>query len=208
MSTGPHSPEYADIIAAAHPLAQRLIERHGGDSDARVLELGTGSGRNLRALRAAGLSVVSLNDATASSSDAIATLDGGFSAALSTHALLHGTASSLPEMVRAIAKKLKPDSCLYATFGSSRDARFGCGERIDDRTYAPLDGDERGIAHMYFDEQNLRALLEPRFTIEALEERDVDRVAGSWAHSHRPLSEAVHWFVVACRREDPELGKL
>ncbi len=200
MSQAPHSPDSADTFAAAHPLAQRLIERLRNDSSARILQIGTGSGRNLRALRAAGFIVLSVDDRAADAPEALATLGGQFSAVISTHALLHGNCTSLEEMVSAIAQSLRHGGLLYATFGSSRDARFGRGERIDNRTFSPTQGDERGVAHIYFDELELRSLLQPYFVIEALQEHDVDRIAGSWAHSQEPLSGAVHWFAIARRR--------
>jgi len=196
----PHSPEHADTIAAAHPLARALIERFRGEPGARILEIGTGSGRNLRALRAAGLSVNSLDDARAARPDAIGAAGDDFAAALSTHALLHGDSNSLKEMMSAVARALRSGAFLYATFGSSRDARFGRGERVDDLTFAPSEGDERGVPHAYYDEQRLRALLEPYFKIESLEEHDVDRVAGSWAHREETLAGAIHWFAIARRR--------
>ncbi|MBV8196925.1 MAG: hypothetical protein JO263_02210 [Candidatus Eremiobacteraeota bacterium] len=56
------------------------------------------------------------------------------------------------------------------------------------------------MPHVYFDEPRLRALLEPLFEIEALEEQDVDRIVGRWAHQQQPLSGAVHWFAIARRR--------
>ena len=200
MSNAPHSPESADTFAAAHPLTRRLIKRLENDPGARILEIGTGGGRNLRALNAAGFVVVSLDDARAASPDAIAAAGNEFGAVISTHALLHGNSESLPDTMRLIALALEPGGLLYATFGSSRDARFGRGERIDEFTFAPTDGNERGVPHVYFDEPRLRALLEPLFEIEALEEQDVDRIVGRWAHQQQPLSGAVHWFAIARRR--------
>ncbi|MBV9233813.1 MAG: methyltransferase domain-containing protein [Candidatus Eremiobacteraeota bacterium] len=199
MSQAPHSPRFADTFAAAHPLAQRLIGRLANDAGARILEIGTGSGRNTRALRDAGFSVVTINDARFASPDAPAA-GADFAAAISTHALLHGDSETVAHATRRIAWALKPGAWLYGTFGSSRDARFGQGQRIDDCTFAPLQGDERGVPHVYFNERRLRALLEPYFGVESLEEHDVDRVAGSWAHRERPLSGAVHWFATARRR--------
>ncbi|MDQ2992771.1 MAG: hypothetical protein M3R30_08145, partial [Candidatus Eremiobacteraeota bacterium] len=125
---------------------------------------------------------------------------GAFVAALSTHALLHGTPASIATRLREIAHALEPDGRLYATFGSTRDTRFGAGERIDETTYAPLEGDEIGVAHVFFDEARLRATLEPAFAIERLSEVPVDGIAGKWAHRAKPLSGAVHWFVEAVRR--------
>ncbi|MBV9262690.1 MAG: methyltransferase domain-containing protein [Candidatus Eremiobacteraeota bacterium] len=200
MREAPHSPEHADTIAAAHPLARALIERLRPERGARILEIGTGSGRNLRALQAAGLSVTSIDDARAACRDGIDAAGDGFTAGLSTHALLHGDSNSLTVTMHSIALALRSGGYLYASFGSSRDPRFGRGDRIDEFTFAPTEGDERGVSHVYYDEQRLRALLEPYFEVESLEEHAVDRIAGSWAHREEPLSGAIHWFAVARRR--------
>jgi SAM-dependent methyltransferase len=184
----------------AHPLAQRLIECLRGERGRRVLDFASGSGRNAAALRDAGFDVIALDDVAAASNEPLRRMNERMAAVLSTHGLLHGTRPAIAARVRAIAAALEDGGWLCATFGSSRDARFGEGERIDDSTYAPIAGDERGVVHTYFSREELRALLEPYFAIESLTEHGVDRVAGSWAHQERPLTGAVHWFVIARRR--------
>jgi hypothetical protein len=168
-----------------HPLALDLIERLSDRPAARVLEIGSGSGRNTRALVAAGLRVCSLPP------------DERCVAALSTHALLHGSPTSLATLLDRIAAGLEPDAPLFATFGSMFDARYGMGDEREPHVFAPRDGDEAGVAHAYFDEVRLRKLLVPRFVIESLREVEVDRIAGDWAHPTTPLRGAVHWFAVA-----------
>jgi hypothetical protein len=194
VSKPPASPRARDTIATPHPLTKRLLERV---RTGRVLDFASGRGRNSAALSRAGLSVVAIDDATAESATPLSASDETFVAAISTHGLLHGSVAHVAAKLRAIAEHLESNGLLYATFGSSRDTRFGRGERIDEGTYAPTEGDERGVAHAFFDRARLERLLEERFAIEALEERGVDEVAGSWAHPQTPLSGAVHWFVVA-----------
>jgi hypothetical protein len=200
MRKTPASPETQNTFAAPHPLVERLIERLGGLPAARVLEFAAGRGRNTRAFCSAGLNVIAIDDATAASAQPLREIPGLFAAAISTHGLLHGRADDVRANLRAIADLLQAGGLLYATFVSTRDARFGTGERIDAFTFAPLDGDERGVAHAYFDRPNLAALLAQHFDIESLEERDVDAIAGRWAHSQRPLAGAVHWFAIARKR--------
>ncbi len=171
-----------------HPLALALIERLRGRSGAPVLEIGAGSGRNTRALVAAGFQV-----------GAEPSL-GPYAAALTTHALLHGTPASLAKELASIAAVLEPDAPLFATFGSTRDARYQTGTLVEAHVYAADDGDERGVAHAYFDATRLRALLEPHFAIESMREVAVDEIAGRWAHPTTPLQGAVHWFTIATRR--------
>jgi hypothetical protein len=104
------------------------------------------------------------------------------------------------ERIRAIARALVLHGLFYATFASTCDARYGVGSQIANSTFAPVDGDEAGVPHVYYDETRLRAVLEPSFTIESLEERGVDDIAGRWAHPSTPLRGAVHWIVKASLR--------
>ncbi len=181
----PHSPEHA--ARPPHPLALELIERLRNRPGARILEVGTGSGRNTRALEAAGFTVVTLDN------------DMLVAGALSTHALLHGTPATISGVLHAIAQRLERGGALYGTLGSVRDARYGSGRFIEDGVYAPEEGDERGVAHSYFDEKAVRELLKGDWITESLREVGVDTIAGSWAHQQQPLHDAVHWFVVATR---------
>jgi hypothetical protein len=181
-------------------LAQRLIERLQSVPGGRILDFASGSGRNREALERAGFTVVAVDDRTALSSAPFAGVTRGFAAAISTHGLLHGAPPTIVANVRSIAERLVRRGLLYATFGSTHDARFGSGERIDASTFAPIDGEERGVAHAYFDRDGLRSLLESYVEIESLDERGVDAIAGQWAHEARPLTGAVHWFAIARKR--------
>lgn len=188
------------MISAPHPLAAALIKRLHFRPESRVLDFAAGSGRNGEALRRAGFTVVAIRDEDAASEATVSALTGRLDAVLSTHGLLHGGLRSIEARVRAIANRLDTDGLLFATFGSKRDSRFGLGERVDESTFAPDDGDERGVPHAYFDRDALLALLELHFEVESLREQGVDDIAGSWAHQERPLAGACHWFVVGRKR--------
>jgi hypothetical protein len=175
-----------------HPLAIALIERLRERPGARVLEIGAGSGRNTIALRNAGFIVVNPEDAHAPCAGA-----------LSTHDLLHGTPQSIAARLEMIAGLLQPRAPLHATFGSTRDARYGRGEEREPYVYAAIDGDESGIPHVYFDRERLQPMLERHFEVESLDEVSVDDVAGRWAHARTPLRGAVHWLAVLRRRVAP-----
>jgi SAM-dependent methyltransferase len=181
-------------------LAAALIERLHPRPGTRVLDFSSGSGRNARALRGAGFTVVAIDDTQAASGTPFAGVAGKFTAVVSSHGLLHGTTATVGSRVAEIADRLGSGGLLYAAFGSTRDARFGSGDRLDATTFVPLEGDERGVAHAYFDRERLRALLSAHFEIESLDECGVDDVAGRWAHVEQPLRRAVHWFAVAHKR--------
>lgn len=181
-------------------MAAALIQRlHAGDG-IRVLDFASGRGRNTAALRAAGFTVVALDDAAAAEANALQELSDQFDAVVSTHGLLHGAPDAIALRVRAIAGRLRHGGLFYAIFGSARDSRFGEGRRLGDSTFAPLDGDERDVAHTYFDRDRLGAMLAQYFEIESLEEAEADEVAGRWAHATKPLHGAVHWFTIARKR--------
>lgn len=182
----PDSPE--PTHRPPHPLALELIERLRARTGASVLEVGAGSGRNTRALVAAGFRVCALPG------------DEPCAAALTTHALLHGTPASIGVELDTIVRALEPGAPLFGTFGSTRDARYGTGTLLEPHVYAPREGDEQGVAHAYFDRARLRELLAPHWRIESMREVAVDDIAGKWAHTTAPLRDAVHWFVIATKR--------
>ncbi|HMF27349.1 MAG TPA: methyltransferase domain-containing protein [Candidatus Cybelea sp.] len=188
------------MVVTPHPLAAALIERLHACPSVRVLDFACGSGRNTSALRAAGFTVVAVDDAAAAATEPLREISQAFDAAISTHGLLHGANEAIASNVRAIAECLRTGGLFYATFGSSRDARFGQGRRIGSWTFAPLDGDERDVPHTYFDRNRLAAMLAPYFQIESLEEVGVDEIAGRWAHSAKPLRGAAHWFAIGRRQ--------
>ncbi|HEX3463769.1 MAG TPA: class I SAM-dependent methyltransferase [Candidatus Elarobacter sp.] len=165
--------------------------------DGPVIEVGTGSGRNTRALVDAGIPVVSVPDSTPYTQ-----LPGGrdsYGAALSTHAYLHGASDKLRAGLAELRRVLRPRAPVYLTLGSFKDARYGLGIPFDERTFAPGDGDEAGIPHAYFDRDGVIEMLFG-FEIESMEEVDVDEVVGRWAHADDEAAGRVHWFVIARRK--------
>jgi SAM-dependent methyltransferase len=195
MTTSPHDRS----IRPPHPLAVELAGRLRGVRRARVLDYCAGSGRNARWLEHEGFSVAIVADDEASAFDRTEAHQS-FDGIVSSHGLLHGISTRMPGRVEHLAKQLRPGGWMCATFGSTADRRFGVGERLDDATFAPQDGDEFGVAHAYFGEPALRTMLDAYFDIAVLEERDATQTAGRWAHS-QPLIGAVHWFFVGSARE-------
>ena len=179
-----------------HPLAAALISRYRtGGLDGPVLEVAAGAGRNTRALADAGLTVVATRD-----DDPYTQLPGGrnaYAAALSTHGYLHGSTDKLRIGFAELRRVLRPGAPVFITLGSLNDARFGFGLALDERTFAPGDGPEKGIPHAYFDRASIPEVLRG-YTIESLTETPVDEVVGRWAHA--PAETGLrHWFIVAHR---------
>jgi hypothetical protein len=183
----------------AHPLAERLI-RYAREHalDGPVIEVGSGSGRNTRALVDAGVPNVSVPDSTPYTQ-----LPGtreNYGAGLSTHAYLHGASAKLRAGIAELRRVLRPDAPVYVTLGSIKDARYGLGIPFDERSFAPGEGDETGIPHSYFDRDGVIELLFG-FEIDSMEEVEVDDIVGRWAHgADGDVAGRVHWFVVARRK--------
>jgi hypothetical protein len=181
----------------AHPLAERLIRlAREQPLDGPVIEVGTGSGRNARALVAAGIPNVSVPDSTPYTQ-----LPGSremYAAALSTHAYLHGASAKLRAGIAELRRVLKHGAPIFITLGSFKDARYGLGIPFDERSFAPGEGAELGIPHAYFDRDGVIELLFG-FGIESLEEAEVDDIVGRWAHDDEIVGR-VHWFVQARRQ--------
>jgi hypothetical protein len=187
----------SSFAQTAHPLAQRLVALAGEHPlDGPVIEVGTGSGRNTRALVEAGLPVQSVADDVPYTQ-----LPGSretYGAALSTHAYLHGTSAKLRAGIAELRRVLRPNAPAFITLGSFKDARYGLGIPFDERSFAPGEGAELGIPHAYFDRDGVIELL-LGFTVESMDEVDVDEIVGRWAHPDDEVSGRVHWFVVARR---------
>jgi len=181
----------AATFEGAHPLAQRLFERLEGRRGP-VIVVGDGRGRNSRALRAAGLTVIAVADEAPYTQ-----LDGAaktYEGALSTHAYLHGTSSKIRAGIAELARVLQPDAPALLTLGSIRDVRYGFGDPIDVHTFAPGDGSEAGVPHAYFDRDGVLDVLRP-FTVIRAEEVAVDEIVGKWAHLDEEPAGKIHWFV-------------
>jgi hypothetical protein len=198
-----------------HPLAQTLatlLRRTRSSAPRFAVVLGAGSGRNLAPLIDAGVHVDVIETDTARAQTVAArfarepllrvihaeytdasAFTHKYVAALSTHALLHGTTEHIAAAVSVLTSVMAPDAELFLTFGSTSDPRFGEGTRIAAATWASADGSEAGVPHTYFDEGALRALLRA-FDIISLEETPVRELVGSWAHEEPRAPEIIHWW--------------
>ncbi len=185
-----------------HPLAAVLAGLYRKTGSSRpVIEIAAGSGRNTRYLTGAGIPVVATRD------DASYTqLPGGrnlYAAALSTHGYLHGTVAKMRLGFAELRRVLRPGAPICITLGSIADARFGFGTALDEFTFAPGDGEEIGVPHAFFDRAGVADVLAPAFSVESLDEVDVDAIVGR--HAHAEPSGMRHWFVIA-RRSDAAAG--
>ena len=201
----------------AHPLAVTLAASLVRPVTTRVLVLGAGNGRNFPPFLAAGARIDALDDDASriasvqerlgkqtglrfahGAYDAPLPFPERYDAALSTSALLHGSRRGVAAAVRNVFEALRPGGTLHLVLGSRSDPRYGEGDDLGDGAFAPLDGPERAVPHVYFDRDGVRALLE-RFELAELSEGSAERTAGRWAHDPAEAARIVHWFVRARR---------
>jgi len=181
----------------------------------RFLLLGVGNGRNIPALLANGGSVDAIEEDPARAGAVAARFageprvriatapyagkppfGGSYDGALSTNALLHGSQAGVRAALAGCALALRAGAPLYLVLGSRSDPRFGRGRRLDDAVFAPTEGPEADVPHVYFDAAGVRELLAD-FALVALDETSAAETAGRWAHDASDAAHIVHWFVRA-----------
>ncbi len=198
-----------------HPLALELANALA--PGARVLLLGVGSGRNVPCLLGAGARVDAVEEDPDRARAALErfagegrvritrgrysgplAFTGGFDAALSTHALQHGSLAQVAAAVGAARNRLRPGALFFLTLGSKRDPRYASGRRIDANVVAPRDGAEAGVPHVFLDESEVVTLL-AGFDLDSVVEDSAAETAGTWAHTADEARTLVHFFVRARR---------
>ena len=168
----------------------------------RILDLGAGSGRHTLPLAVQGFQVVALDV----SDTALRALDGRTrKAGLSNVTLVRHDMADLPfpdgyfdglvcanVMHHGLSKEVSPSfneagrvlrrggAGLFVVI-SDKDDRFGDGKKLEPKTFMFTRGEEKGIVHHFFDEQELRGVLEG-FRIVRLSEEFSPEAGVKMAH--------------------------
>ena len=81
-----------------------------------------------------------------------------FDAVISVQVLHHNTAENIRRLIAEIWRVLQPEGLFFATTPISKNQaqRF---RQIEENTFLPLDGREKGIPHHIFDEDQIREFL-------------------------------------------------
>jgi len=105
-----------------------------------------------------------------------------FHGVIAWDAIHHNTRHGIEKTVETIERALQPGGLFLATLLSDKAGRFGKGLEIDHRTFIDDEGGEPGVPHHYFDEEEVRILLD-RFELLILAEevtRYVHGTEGFW----------------------------
>lgn len=194
--------ENGRFFAEPHEWLPELIGLMKSRSFHRVLDLGCGSGRHLLPLARAGLSVFGFDnsqhglrlakeDLVDARLEAQLQLgdfrnplpyrEGSFGAVLSIQVIHHARMKTIENVVGEIERVLLSGGLLFLTVPESR-TQAATFRQIEERTFLPEDGPEKGVPHHYFDESELRELL-----------RNFDIFKFS-------IDKAQHYSLFACRR--------
>jgi SAM-dependent methyltransferase len=167
-----------NVLDVPEPLAVELAEAL--PPRARVLDLGCGAGRHLPLMVWRGLVTVGVDVAPnglARSRERLESLDltahlvrgdfrrplpfpdRAFDAVLTVKTVNHGMPEDGARAFHEAGRVLRPGGRLVAIVISDRDARFGDGEEIAERTFVHRSPPEAGVPHHYFTEAELRRLL-------------------------------------------------
>jgi ubiquinone/menaquinone biosynthesis C-methylase UbiE len=157
----------------------------------RVLDLGCGAGRHSILLAKTGFQVVALDlSETAlkiledrlkiASIDNVTLVkhemwelpfvDNYFDGVLCTNVLHHGRLAEIRRAIREVHRVMRRGSVAFIVALSTADFRKGNGKMLERNTYVFTRGEERGIIHHFFTNQELRTCFR-RFKILSFEER-------------------------------------
>lgn len=142
----------------------------------RVLDLGCGPGRHLVYLASKSFEVVGLDisdTALAMCNDRISKtgfknttlvkhemfelpfINAYFDSVLSTNVIHHAPLRQIKMTINEIHRVLKKNGSVLVTVASDSDYRNHTGKKIEDNTYVFTEGDEVGITHHFFKEDEL-----------------------------------------------------
>jgi 2-polyprenyl-3-methyl-5-hydroxy-6-metoxy-1,4-benzoquinol methylase len=95
--------------------------------------------------------------------------DGEFDITISRAVIIHATLQDIKRTVYEVARTTKPGGLFFVTFVTERSSEWKVGKEIlEDITYIPQAGPEKGLVHTYLTAANAVALLEPFFFIEEI----------------------------------------
>ncbi len=171
--------ESGRFFTQPHEALPEMIRLLKARSFYRILDLGCGSGRHLVPLARAGLSVFGFDNSPhglllaqqdlkvkqleghlqlGDFRDHLPYRNGAFDAVISTQVIHHAETKTIRRVVAEIERVLVPGGLLFLTVPKSK-TQASSFRQIEEGTFIPEDGPEKGIPHHYFEESELRELL-------------------------------------------------
>lgn len=167
------------VFESPHQDIPRLMPYFEARGVKRILDLGCGSGRHIVYLAKHDFEVYGIDaspagiklakrwveDEKLTASLIIGNMynklpyaDAFFDAVISVQVLHHNTAENIRRLIAEIWRVLQPAGLLFATVPvyKNQAKRF---QQIEENTFLPLDGREKGIPHHIFDEEQIRRFL-------------------------------------------------
>jgi SAM-dependent methyltransferase len=188
-----------------------LLPRLRNENRARVLDLGSGTGRHTVHLSREGFLTVGVDPAPRGLRRAARWLrseslpvrvlrgqmsylplkDNSFDCVVSVYVMHHATLSRIRRAFAEVERVLVPGGILLTLIQSAGDWKEGLGMRMEANTFLPDSGDEEGIPHHFFSETEIRELLNEFEILQMKQEKLDDRLPGKAPVRHR------HWEVLA-----------
>lgn len=119
-----------------------------------------------------------------------------FHGVLSWDALHHNTAARIRETVATVRANLVTGGLFLCTLKSRNADSFGAGDEIEPNTFVQHTGPEAGVPHHYFDEDEVRDMLEGWETVVLVERRCDYRVRSADFLDVNPFDYTV-WGLLA-----------
>lgn len=191
-------------VQPAFPEVVEFAERMKRAGSHNVLDLGCGAGRHSAYLASQGFDVVgcdisltALRKLVARSKDAspqnlfsvnadmtsLPFEDEIFDAIVSTNVLHHSTVMGIGKTIGEVFRVVKRGAVGFLMTLSEHDYKNRRGKELEDGTYVMTEGDELGIVHHFFSQEELLSCLE-KFEVVSVSEKLIPIDSGTRAHFH------------------------
>lgn len=103
---------------------------------------------------------------------------GTFDAIIAYNVVYHAMRNEVEHVIRQAYRVLSMNGVMLVTFKSILDSEYGEGLRLDQSTYAPVAGVEKGIPHYYVDEDEVRRLLQDFELLKLIHKQELPLLEG------------------------------
>lgn len=171
--------KHEDVFERSHEYMKKLSKKLKEMRFKRILDLGCGTGRHLLCLSKLGFDVHGINSSETGAKlsrkrleeknlktnlkigdiyDGLPYPENFFDAIISTQVIHHSTIDKIRKLVKEIERVLKPIGLIFITVPKTKKTQRGAKKyrKIVPRTFTPLDGEEKGLPHFYFNKKLIK----------------------------------------------------